>query len=579
MANRMGSFSRWTAVAAVALGILLSLPGAVRAAACGAFDDLEGEARYRLLHLGNPVGEETFRWAVESPGIAVKVTSDAKGQLPGQAFTLSQTLEFDARSSALRSYTLEARLGGQDQLIRVGRVADSLVISIESSQGNLRRAFAEPGDVFILDNLLVNHLAILACRIAHDDFRAETLRVVVPQVAAVVPVTVAPSTPAPDGSRTVEVRIGGIVERLIYDAGGGPNRGPRLAAVEVPSQSLRYERIPDARETPPVSEARRADAAIPTEPAMPTRRLFEERNVQFATGSRQATIDGILTLPLGGQPIPYRAVLLVHAAGPLDRDETIGPNQPFLELARSLAVNGIASLRYDKRTLARPSTIDPATMTVNEEVIEDALAALAYLRSQTEVNGRKIVIVGHDLGGSLAATIARADRRVAGLVILAGTLRPLDELLRDRFATMRDMAMEAGDLSADDRRMYERVFAQLDSLQAGTLPDRSSIEGFTGLYLKDYRKRDRAGDFLAFPGPVLILQGDKDMASRPRDLELWRTTAEQGGKKNVTVREFSGLGHLFIPIPGRPGPMSYLAPGHVDPLVGETISNFVGSIR
>jgi hypothetical protein len=573
MADRSGSMGRWTAAAVVALGIVFSLPGASLAADCGIFSAQQGQARYRLVRLGTPAGEETFRWAARSSGAVVRLDAEAKGHLPGQAYALTQTLDFDPRSFALGGYELRARVGDRDQTIRVTRAADSLVIAIESPEGYFRRSFAEPGEVFILDNLLVNHIALLGCRIAGDGFRPETLRVVAPQVGSVLPAIVVPRTPGADGSRTVELRIGALSELLRFDAAG------RLAAVDVPAQSLRYERIPEATEAPPTAgpAERPDDGKIPTEPAMPSRILFQERTVRFV--SRGTEIDGILTLPRGGQPIPYRTVLFVHDEGPLDRDETIGPNQPFLELARGLAVNGIASLRYDKRTLAAPGTIDPPTMTVQEEVIDDALAALDFLRSQTEINAARIVVVGHGLGGSLAATIARADRRVAGLAILAGSLRPLDEIIRDRFAYLRDLAREEGTLSPDDERTYARVLAQADSVKTGALPDRSTIIGLTAIYLRDFRARDRIGDFLAFRGPVLILQGDKDYPYGPADLELWRTTAERGGKKNVTVREFSGLGHLFIPIAGRPGPTGLFAPGHVDPEVGEVIAAFIAGIR
>jgi dienelactone hydrolase len=577
MADWTGRIGRRRIGTAVVLGVALGLPGVIEAAGCGTFETAEGRAGYRLLRQGNPAGEETIRWTTESPGMWMRVDAEATGQLPGQAYALTQTLEFDARSHTLGRYTLRARIGGQDQTIRATRRGDSLTIAIESPQGSFNKSFVETGDLFILDNLLVNHLAILGCRIAQGGFRPETLRVVVPQVGSIVPAAVVPQTPAADGSRTVELRIGAITETLRFDPAG------RLASVDVPTQSLRYERIPEPSEAPSSAQAadraadRARDAAIRTEPSMPTRMLFVERNVRFV--SKKTELDGILTLPRGGQPIPYRTVLLVHAAGPLDRDETIGPNQPFLELAHALAVNGIASLRYDKRTLAAPETIDPATMTVQEEVIDDALAALDFLRSQTEVNAERIVIVGHDLGGSLAASIARANRRVAGLVILAGSLRPLDEITRDRFIRLRDLAREEGTLSPDDEATYARVLAQVDSVQAGILPDRSTVTGMTGLYLRDYRNRDRVADFLAFRGPVLILQGGKDHLSGPTDLDLWRASAEQAGKKNVTIREFPGLSHYFIPIAGRPGPTSLLAPGHVDPGVSEAIAAFVAGIR
>ena len=59
-------------------------------------------------------------------------------------------------------------------------------------------------------------------------------------------------------------------------------------------------------------------------------------------------LPATLTMPAGTGPLP--AVVLVHGSGPDDRDETVGANKPFKDLAAGLASRGIAVLRYDKRT-------------------------------------------------------------------------------------------------------------------------------------------------------------------------------------------------------------------------------------
>jgi uncharacterized protein len=73
---------------------------------------------------------------------------------------------------------------------------------------------------------------------------------------------------------------------------------------------------------------------------------FEEKEILIGKGIW--SLPGTLSLPKGDGPFP--AVILVHGSGPLDRDETIGPNKPFRDLAHGLASRGIAVLRYEKRT-------------------------------------------------------------------------------------------------------------------------------------------------------------------------------------------------------------------------------------
>ena len=117
-------------------------------------------------------------------------------------------------------------------------------------------------------------------------------------------------------------------------------------------------------------------------------------------------LPGLLTLPDGAGPFP--AVLLVHGSGPQDRDEAVGPNRPFRDLAVGLADLGVASLRYDKRTFAHGKRLADALqgrLSVEEEVIRDALCAAALLRAEPLIRPDRVYLLGHSMGGMLAPRI------------------------------------------------------------------------------------------------------------------------------------------------------------------------------
>lgn len=86
--------------------------------------------------------------------------------------------------------------------------------------------------------------------------------------------------------------------------------------------------------------------------------LMEERDI--AVGADGYRLPGTLTLPRvkDGRKMP--CVVLVHGSGPNDRDETVGPNKPFRDLAWGLARRGIAVIRYDKRTKVYGADIVPS---------------------------------------------------------------------------------------------------------------------------------------------------------------------------------------------------------------------------
>lgn len=98
---------------------------------------------------------------------------------------------------------------------------------------------------------------------------------------------------------------------------------------------------------------------------------FQEK--EFIVGRGEWQLPGTLTLPTTGGPWP--AVVLVHGSGPNDRDETVGANKPFRDLAWGLATKGIAVLRYEKRTKEHADKFKSEVLgqlTVKDETIDDA---------------------------------------------------------------------------------------------------------------------------------------------------------------------------------------------------------------
>src|SRR5688572_1896362 len=156
---------------------------------------------------------------------------------------------------------------------------------------------------------------------------------------------------------------------------------------------------------------------------------FTEREVTIGSGDWK--LPGTLSMPKGAGPFP--AVVLVHGSGPHDRDETIGPNRPFRDIAEGLASRGIAVLRYEKRTKAHGSKLAGLPkFTVEEETVDDAVLAAQLLRNADGIDPARVYVLGHSLGGMLAPRIAKRAPELAGIVILAGNVRPLTTLVAEQ---------------------------------------------------------------------------------------------------------------------------------------------------
>ncbi|MEO1273758.1 MAG: alpha/beta fold hydrolase, partial [Myxococcota bacterium] len=146
-------------------------------------------------------------------------------------------------------------------------------------------------------------------------------------------------------------------------------------------------------------------------------------------GQAPWVLPGTLSLPVGDGSWP--GVVLVHGSGAHDRDETIGPNKPFKDIAWALASQGIAVLRYDKRNHALPQEVAARPpFTIADEVLDDAAAALAWMAQQPHIDPRRLVVLGHSHGaGLLFRIVAQASTPVAGAIALAAPGRPLEEMM------------------------------------------------------------------------------------------------------------------------------------------------------
>lgn len=64
-----------------------------------------------------------------------------------------------------------------------------------------------------------------------------------------------------------------------------------------------------------------------------------------------------------------KLVIFVHGSGASDRNETIGQNTPFKEIAEFLLKKGISSYRYDKRSYSYPETFNDQSTPEQESIL------------------------------------------------------------------------------------------------------------------------------------------------------------------------------------------------------------------
>ncbi len=311
-----------------------------------------------------------------------------------------------------------------------------------------------------------------------------------------------------------------------------------------------------------------APSAADSPPAYVGPSAFTETDV--TVGAAPWALPGTLSMPTGVGPFP--AVVLIAGSGPNDRDETIGPNKPLRDLAWGLASNGIAVLRYDKRTKTYGAQMagQVATVTVREETTDDAVLAVDLLRTTPGIDPDRVFLAGHSLGGYLAPRIAAAaPGHIAGIALLEANANPLQRLIADQIAYL---ASDAGGADPGAKAMLDGLAAQVALVESPDLspatPATALPLGIPAAYWLDLRGYDPAATARSLTIPIFITQGGRDYQVPPSELAAWR--AALGSRAGVTVRQYPSLNHLLMAGTGPSRPAEYAAPGHV---AGEVVAD------
>jgi hypothetical protein len=285
---------------------------------------------------------------------------------------------------------------------------------------------------------------------------------------------------------------------------------------------------------------------------------YREEEVTYANKAAGNTLAGTLTIPPGKGPFP--AVLLISGSGPNDRDETVFGHKPFLVLSDYLTRKGIVVLRVDKRGVGK-STGDLAHATT-ADFATDAEAGVQYLKTRAEADPRRIGLIGHSEGGTVAPMLAAGDPGVRFIVLMAGPGVPGDQIIVEQGRLIEEAAGATKEKAAQDADKQRELFAlvekekddavlgkELREKLAGRVPDAQidvAIQQLTSPWMRYTLTYDPATALRKVACPVLALNGEKDLqVSAAQNLPAIKKALEEGGNKQIEIDEMPGLNHLF----------------------------------
>jgi pimeloyl-ACP methyl ester carboxylesterase len=257
-----------------------------------------------------------------------------------------------------------------------------------------------------------------------------------------------------------------------------------------------------------------------------------EREVELPTA--WGKLAGTLLLPEGEGPWP--GALLIAGSGPTDRDGNTpmlpAPLDNLKRLAQSLAVRGVASLRYDKRGIGGSTYPGLGEEALRfEHLVDDAVALAERLAAEERVT--RVSLVGHS-EGALIAALAAEDAQAQGVVSIAGAGSRASNLMRKQIL---------GHLPED---IAQPALAALDALEAQQpvqdVPDalillfRPTVQP----YLMSWFRYDPSQVLAELSLPVLLVHGAADV-----QVDVEHARLLHGARPDARLKVVDGMDHLL----------------------------------
>lgn len=300
-----------------------------------------------------------------------------------------------------------------------------------------------------------------------------------------------------------------------------------------------------------------------------------DSNIVFKSND-SVTIGATLTLPVGKGSFP--AVVIISGTGKQDRDGNMAGHKLFKVIAEYLSSKGIAVLRMDDRGVGR--TTGKYDTSTTGDFAMDALAAVNFLRTLSDINPKEIGLLGHSEGGAVISIAAAKSKNIKFLVSMAGLCMSgldaqivqnrdivnhssLDEATKKRSNEINELMFrtalkyaDSTDMEAKLNEVYNRWKIKDDAyfktlgqkFDHFRFPIYSYSKMAAGPWYRYFIKYDAAKTLSSVGIPILALNGEEDlMVSCTQNLANWKSFPLRGNNKDVTTIALPHVNHLFLP--------------------------------
>jgi alpha/beta superfamily hydrolase len=273
---------------------------------------------------------------------------------------------------------------------------------------------------------------------------------------------------------------------------------------------------------------------------------YSYEDITFRSG--QLKLAGMVTVLENGEN-RHPACIIISGSGPQDRNgkvPDIGFSVQYETIAHELSNSGILVLRYDERGVGE-SEGDFKTASLTD-LVGDVKAGIKYLRSRPDVDSTRICLVGHSEGAIIAPMIAAEDKNIKAIVLMAGTAKPLDQVMIEQQGYLLSEVNLPDEMKEEAIREQREFFDWVRGLKQWTeeeMPQQyKDLRGKRKWFLEHFN-HDPLQTIARVKCKVLILQGKKDRQVFDLHALMLSNALDEAGHEDHLIRIFPDLDHLF----------------------------------
>lgn len=261
-----------------------------------------------------------------------------------------------------------------------------------------------------------------------------------------------------------------------------------------------------------------------------------------------------ITKPTGAGP--FTTLVLVPGSGQNDRDGRIslsGANAACLypglngqtltiykDLAEDLAQSGYAVLHYDELTVSCPGYSGSLSYS---HLFLPAMSAIDYLKTRSDVDTNKLILMGHSEGAQLISYMASERKDIKATISLAGARTPFDSILAYQIV---EIARNCGQDTNQAKNQAQQILTYFNAIRNGNY--NASTPAFGGTPPATWEKYIQVADSVAILYnqnglPTLMIGMDQDFNVPPSEL----TRFQQSLSGDFSFYSLPGLNHYMTP--------------------------------